>query len=118
MGCVSSPLDNPFVALEEDLGETPPWVWKGAGTLAGVLGAMAVRELIDRGRTRVTGRGPNRARATGRGSNRAAGAKKSESWPSALFWAAVVGMMGAVGRLLAQHAVARAWRGRATFRRA
>ncbi|MET0146687.1 MAG: DUF4235 domain-containing protein [Ilumatobacteraceae bacterium] len=96
---MNKPPTKPIRALRRTRRDEPAWVWKGAGTGAGLLGGLVARKLINGARSKVSSR---------RGAPLNPGDERT-SWPYALFWAGLIGIGAAIVRLLALRVVAAVW---------
>jgi hypothetical protein len=99
---MDSPLDNPIAELVDRRGGQPAVVWKFVGTVAGILGGIAARKVLD----------AIRGRASKRGDVPLNPGDERMSWPYALIWAGVIGVAASLGRLIAQRIVAAVWKRR------
>jgi len=98
---MATPLVNPLEELVDHSGAAPSALWKFSGTLAGILGAVLVRKMLDRMNVKAAelGDDPNPG-------------KRRLGWGYAFLWAGVVGVGATAGRLGAQAVVARLWKRR------
>ena len=94
-----NPLDGKLRPPGRRAQRGPDWIWKAAGTGAGVVGATIVSRLINSGRTKVSAHGDAPLNP----------AHERMTWPNALAWTVVIGVGGAIGRVLAQRIVASVW---------
>ena len=99
---MDNPLENPLAELVDDAGGKPQLVWKGVGTVAGILGAVAARKLLDRIRVKASHHGDVPLNPE----------DERMGWPYALAWAGVVGVGASLGRMVAQIIVAKVWKRR------
>lgn len=97
---MSTPLENPLRRLADKADGPPARVWQVAATVAGVLGAVVGRKIIEQFRRRASGKGGVPLNP----------ADERMSWPYAVGWAGIVGIAAALGRLLAQLVVATLWK--------
>jgi Protein of unknown function (DUF4235) len=102
MGAMGNPLENPLEELVDSAGGKPQLTWKVVGAVAGIIGAVAARKLLDRVRTKATDHGDVPLNP----------ADERVSWSYALVWAAIVGIGASLGRLAAQVVVAKVWKRR------
>ncbi len=99
---MDNPLDNPLSELLDDAGGKPQLVWKLAGSVAGIIGAVAARKLLDRVRLTTSDKGDVPLNP----------ADERMSVSYALVWAGIVGIGASLGRLGAQRIVAAVWKRR------
>src|SRR3954452_18285709 len=100
-------MDNPLSELVDDTRSRPDLIWKITGTLAGILGAIVARKVLDRIRSSEIDEGDPTADPR----------DEKTSWWYALIWAAIVGVGASVGRLAAQRIVESLWKRPATHAR-
>jgi Protein of unknown function (DUF4235) len=100
-------MDNPLSEVVEDTGAHPDLIWKITGTLAGILGAIVARKVLDR----------IRYSAIDAGDPATDPRDEKMSWWYALVWAAILGVGASVGRLAAQRIVESVWKRRAAHAR-
>ena len=89
------PLENPLEELVDHTGATPGAMWKATGTAAGIVGAIAVRKLLDRLNVKAAELGEETDPS-----------QRRFGWGYALLWAGVVGIGATAGRIGAQAIVA------------
>jgi len=88
-------MENPLDELVDEAGDPPAEVWKIAGAVAGLAGAVAARKLLNGLRGRAGRRGqPSNGRT---------------SWLQALVWTLIIGVAASVGRVFAERVVADIW---------
>ena len=98
---MESPLETPFQALVDEVGgERPDLIWKVAGAVAGLVGALVARKLLDQVRQRASDQGDVPLNP----------GDERMSWPNAVMWAGIVGIAASLGRLAAQFIVAQVWK--------
>jgi Protein of unknown function (DUF4235) len=96
------PLENPLAELVDDAGGKPQLMWKVVGTVAGIIGAVVARKLLDRVRTKASQHGDVPLNPE----------DERMGWPYALAWAGVIGVGASLGRMAAQVIVAKVWKRR------
>ncbi len=96
---MSKPLSMRIRTLKRTRRNEPVWIWKGAGTAAGLLGGLLARKALDGARQKVSRRGDVPINP----------GDERMSWPYALMWAGVVGIGASLGRILALRVVAAVW---------
>jgi Protein of unknown function (DUF4235) len=100
MGAMDNPLENPFPELVDEAGGKPQLTWRLAGAVAGIVGAIVTRKLLEGLRREATDDGePN-------------GGNQRMGWSYALVWAGVMGVGASLGQMVAQRIVAAAWKRR------
>ena len=97
---MESPLETPFQALVDEVDDPPDLIWKVVGAVAGLIGAVVGRKVLDQVRERASSKGDVPLNP----------ADERMSWPYALAWAGIVGVAAALGRLAAQLIVAQVWK--------
>lgn len=97
---MSTPLDNPVQRLADKAGGPPARVWQVAAAVAGLIGAVVGRKVIEQLRLRNSSKGGVPLNP----------ADERMSWPYAVGWAGIVGIAASLGRLLAQLVVAFVWK--------
>ena len=97
---MESPLETPFQALVDEVDDPPDLIWKVAGAVAGLLGAIVARKVLDKVRDLASSKGDVPLNP----------ADERMSWPYALAWAGIVGIAASLGRLVAQVVVAQVWK--------
>jgi hypothetical protein len=102
MGAMGNPLENPLEELVDSAGGAPELRWKAFGAVAGIVGAVAARKLLDRIRTEASDHGDVPLNP----------ADERVSLGYALVWAGIVGVGASLGRLAAQVIVAKVWKRR------
>ncbi len=89
----TTPFDNPIARARDASGQAPPWAWRIAAMVAGLVTASLIKGAVGAGQKRI--RGKSSADRIG--------------WLAALAGAAAAGIAASVGRRAAQHAVTNAW---------